>query len=117
MGRSASHATATRAVGEPFELRYSRLNGTVGNEQWRQTARSDRVMVLREAPASGRSSCVQTGADSFFASMLWADECDERERALLKEPTRHVWLTHWLMPMPNPIYEEAREEMHCVSIS
>ena len=85
-------------------------------DRWRRTAQSDRMIVLREDSANGQRSCQTRGTDS-FASIFGVAECDAREVALLEEPSRHVWLTHWLMPMPNPIYEHARDEMHCVSIS
>ena len=101
-----------RALGEPFEVAYVRLEAPLhhseGDETWRRTARAGQRVVVREDPRRpGARSCkVRGGGD-----------CDARERALLEPPSRHVWLTHWLMPMPNPIIEPHTSEMHCVSIS
>ena len=105
-----------RALGHPFHITYTRLeHPPEGDETWRQTAGRGEMILLEEDPAHGTRSCRVQNEGSLLP-YLWSRNCEPRERALLEEPTRHTWLTHWLMPMPNPIIEP-NAEMHCVSIS
>ena len=103
-----------RAIGLPFTIQYTRMESPAeGNETWRQAA-GDARYRLSEDPRIGYRSCSDRSKPRF---VVWAaGACGEREVALIEEPSRHVWMTHWLMPMPNPIVEPVGE-MHCVSIS
>ena len=105
-----------RAIGRPFQISFVRLvdGGAEGDEQWRQTAKGNGVVTLSEDPRrdGGVGRCRVRGGRG-----LPKRRCDARERALLEEPTRHLWLVYWLMAMPNVIVEPPHEEMHCVSIS
>ena len=109
-----------RAIGEPFTIEYARMESPAaaeGDETWRSTAG---VKVrLSENPRDGTRSChrMSRGGVAWPLEALWrADECSARELALISQPSRHTWMTHWLMPMPNPLVEPMGE-MHCVSIS
>ena len=97
-----------RALGVPFVVEYVRLDtpSAEGDEVWRRAAGAGRRVVVSENPRAGSRRCKVRGRP-----------CDARELAHIEPPSRHVWLTHWLMPMPNPIIEPLTEEMHCVSIS
>lgn len=99
-----------RQMGDKFELRFSRLPGVEGDEEWRRTA-VDRTIVLNEDPSNGWRRCRIVKGRGAPA------DCDDAELALINPPSRHVWLTHFLMATPNPIIAGFEEEMVCVSIS
>ena len=107
-----------RAIGAPFEIRYTRLRGATGDERWRRGA-GDRTVELAEDPAvPGSRRCVATNSSFGDDSRpLDGEACDARELALTSPPTRDVWLTHWLMATPNPIIDGLDDEVVCISIS
>jgi hypothetical protein len=130
-------ATASRQR-DTFWMRYTRLNGTVGDEAWRTASEGESYMVRGEG---GRITCARIGWGGLESA------CSEREVALLAEPQGVLTnaLTYFLcrlprpnavaaecrqltgpwasirgwaiirIPQPNPIVPGMSEEMHCVT--
>ena len=91
-----------------FWLRYTRLDGAVGDELWR-TSSAGTAYIVR-ADGSGALRCAAVGSFGFES------KCDEREEALIRAPEPFSSaLAFLLVPQPNPIIEGSTEEMHCVT--
>ena len=92
---------------DDFWLRFTRLDGAVGDETWRTSSEGIEYMVKGK---DGKIHCTRLGEFGI------RHECDEREKALLAEPDS--WssaLAYFLIPQPNPIVPGYTEEMHCVT--
>ena len=96
-------ATAVRQH-DAFWLRYTRLDGVVGDEAWRTS--SSGAEYLLSSAGNGTVECVDGQGEV----------CDARERALVLGATdaASAALAFWLEPQPNPVVDGLSEEMHCV---
>ena len=121
-------ATA-RKQKDAFYLKYTRLEGAVGDEMWRTASHGVGTYVIR-GDGKGKLTCGrvrEVGSTGFMSDTLspgasrWGGletACTAREEALvLEEPEGAVekLLTWFLVPQPNPIIPGYKEEMHCVT--
>ena len=121
-------ATARRQK-DAFYLKYTRLEGAVGDEMWRTASHGVGTYVIR-GDGKGKLTCGrvrEVGSTGFMSDTLspgasrWGGletACTAREEALvLEEPEGAVekLLTWFLVPQPNPIIPGYKEEMHCVT--
>ena len=93
---------------DTFWLKYTRLEGAVGDEAWR-VASAGAEHVVRGA--GGELRCARLGW------MGVETACDARELELLAEPSGRLsrLATYLLVPQPNPIVPGYTQEMHCVT--
>ena len=98
-----------RMQGDEFWLKFTRLEGAVGDEDWRVNSTGVAEYLVRGSKDGGLS-CSKLGG------LLLKQPCDEREMALLLPPSRLTSaFAYFLIPQPNPIVPGYTKEMHCVT--